>query len=125
MLGLNSIIAKGAALAAIAASAAAFWFYADAERKADRILELEIQAWSRDADIRALSQRGDGVQRVEISYRDAIQGLDPNALSAICLAELGPTYDAVERMRNDARSRAAGRTSGRLPRAGVDAKSSD
>lgn len=110
---LNGIITKGAAVVALVATVAAWGFYMDAQAKGRRILDLEIQNAAKDADNRALAQVGAGRQRVEISYRDAIQGLDPHALSAICLAELGPTYDAVERMRADD---AAGRTAVRPAR---------
>lgn len=102
---LEKIIAPAATLAAIAAGVLAFWFYAQNEAKADRIVELEIQAWTRDADNRALAVLAAERPRVEREYRDALAAVAAagERTSDACLTDprVLAAYRAIGLQHND------------------------
>lgn len=119
---LTSIAARILALALLAASALAFGFWQDSAAKAKRIVDLEARVAEQAANASAMRTLAMRRQRVEISYRDATQGLNPDALSQACRAdpELARAYLAIERMRNDEANDTGRKPTGRLPASSAD-----
>jgi hypothetical protein len=100
---MTMLLTRALALGLLLAAAVAFGLWRDGAAKAARIGDLRNQLSEQRADAAALRALAGARQRVTISYREAIQGLDPNALSQACRADpqLSAAYDAVERMRRD------------------------
>lgn len=98
---LDSLVNRGLTVAAIGASVAALVFWQASEASERRIVELQGELKGARADTAAWRTHASRRQRVEVVYRDATAGLNPDALSQACLAdpELARTYDAIERMR--------------------------